>query len=333
MQKNSELYINYSLSAVPGTLARPLSLTLHNESTSDHSIEHSPHSLETLAGLNLVCSLASEDMMDGHHLLALHNLDPHQGLYQNAKARLEAQALHRKNHKILLPPGLFHDFANLLKESIHKHTINIQNLTGLIDLLDLIEAKTRAPLLYNLDLHLPHELSSHLTLLTNLLFYTRALIIQDYNQGCPNFTTEGIRIDSVSDYLPKIDSISNDAAIYSHFRRLEAQMPTLVASRLKDMFQHYSAMGVVLTEMAEGNRNFHNSHKDLHENLNRLQLDWLFGADAGICYRLREELLGVREGYSRTFHLEIPEGYQQQKKHWDFKTLINTQNWTNWKAA
>lgn len=333
MQKNGELFINFSIAAIPGTLARPLSLTLNPHAMDEHTSLHSPHSLETLAGLNLVCTLASEDIMEGHHLLALHNLDPHQGLYQNSKARLESQSISRKNHKLMLPPSLYQEIAHLIKESVHDNKVNIQNLTAMIDLLDQIEAKTRTPLLYNLDLQLPTELSSSLTLLTNLLFYTRSLIIQDYNQACPNFTLEGIRVDSVSDYLPKIDSISNDAAIYSHFRRLEAQMPTLVAARLKDMFQHYSSMGVILTEMAEGYRNFQNFHKDLHETLNRLQLDWLFGSDAGICYRLREELLGAREGYSRTFHLDIPEGYQQQKKLWDVKTLISTQNWTNWKAA
>ena len=43
----------------------------------------------------------------------------------------------------------------------------------------------------------------------------------------------------------------------------------------------------------------------LENDLYRFQIDWLLGSPAGLLYRIREELIGVRDGYENTFWPEL----------------------------
>jgi len=36
-----------------------------------------------------------------------------------------------------------------------------------------------------------------------------------------------------------------------------------------------------------------------------VQMDWLLGTDAGLLFRLREELYGLSEGYDKVFYPEL----------------------------
>ncbi|MEI7973227.1 MAG: hypothetical protein WCH11_02545 [Bdellovibrio sp.] len=43
-----------------------------------------------------------------------------------------------------------------------------------------------------------------------------------------------------------------------------------------------------------------------------VQMDWLFGTEAGLLYRIREELYGLRDGYHQIFYRELEESQSQE---------------------
>lgn len=47
------------------------------------------------------------------------------------------------------------------------------------------------------------------------------------------------------------------------------------------------------------------SAEQLEQSLYSFQIDWLLGTPAGLLYRIREELNGLREGYEQTFWPEL----------------------------
>jgi hypothetical protein len=179
--------------------------------------------------------------------------------------------------------------AEIITGATKEEGLQLKMLLPLLPLFEKLETQIRSPILFNFELDLPVEILGSFHILSNLLFYLRALVVTDYNQQIEDPAFESIRMDSVHDYLPKLDSISHDAVIYYHFLRMETQMPTLVAQHLKGAFQTHASMGATLIESLKRFRPSHIFGQDLSE-MNRIQMDWLFGTPAGICYRCAKRL-------------------------------------------
>ena len=78
-------------------------------------------------------------------------------------------------------------------------------------------------------------------------------------------------------------------------------------------FKSYSHNGFCLIESLP--KSFIQSlhQEELEESLYIAQMDWLLGTDAGLLFRIREELFGLREGYQKIFWPDAegrPEQYQ-----------------------
>ncbi len=71
--------------------------------------------------------------------------------------------------------------------------------------------------------------------------------------------------------------------------------------QLSKCFHSYSHNAVCLIENLP--KSFLNSlnTEELEDTLYLVQMDWLLGADAGLLFRVREELYGLIDGYERIF--------------------------------
>lgn len=335
MGQGKKLQLHFDIQAIPDQLARPSLIKICNRNSKEPFPAGLKYHADLLTGLNLywVCLPEKSNLHPDHHV-ALKSLDPHWGLHEGAKSRL--QSWHKKRGASpSIPHSLLNKIAEVFTGSISDSQIQLSALTQLIPLLDQLEQSyvVKRPLLYNFELELPNEIINTAHLLANLLFNVRALVLTDYNQESSDPAFESLRVDSVLDYLPKLDSVAADAALYSQFKRLEAQMPTLVGQRLKDCFYTFTSMGVTLVESIDRIKPVQSLGKDIGENLNRMQLDWLFGTHSGILYRLREELIGLRDGYAQTFHLDVPQGSNQCNTHWSFDCTADETLWLTDKVA
>jgi hypothetical protein len=112
-------------------------------------------------------------------------------------------------------------------------------------------------------------------------------------------------VDSITDYLAKAEYISNDALLYLQSRKLKDRMKTEVWAQLEKNFQTFSHNGLCLVENLP--KSFLNNLRmeELEETLYIVQMDWLLGTDAGLLFRLREELYGLCEGYEKIFYPEL----------------------------
>jgi len=314
--------IHFDIRGEKDILSRPRYLTIrHTGQVTNEIPQGLKYNADLLTGLNLhwLC-LPKKSILNHNIYSALIALDPHYTLNLRAKTRLSSWLKRTQVTSINL--GLLNQIAEIISRATNEEGLNVTNLLELIPIFEQIESHVKRPLLYNFTLELPNDVLSSFHILANLLFYARCLVITDYNQQIQDPTFESIRMDSVHDYLPKLESIAHDAAIYSHFIRLEAQMPTLVAQRLKEVFHNYSSMASTLIDSIDRIKPSQSFGKDLSEIMVQLQIDWLFGTTAGICYRLREELVALRDGYHTVFHLDIPGDFHQENTSWSFDCLL-----------
>jgi hypothetical protein len=315
-----DLVLHFDILGESDVLSRPTELVIRQNNkvtTENNFIRGLKYQADLLTGLNLywLC-LPKKSPSITRVSSALNVLDPHYALHVKAQDRL-SHWLKCKNPKVV-STHILSQMAEIITDATSEEGLSLMKLLPLLPLFEKVEIQINRPVLFNLELDLPNEILRSFNILANLLFYVRALVLADYNQQIEDPTFEAIRMDSVNDYLPKLESVAHDAAIYSHFLRLEAQMPTLVAQRLKDVFQTYSSMGATLIDSIERIKPSQRFGKDLLEHMNRVQIDWLFGTPAGICYRLREELLAIRDGYHKVFHFDVATDFRQQNASWSF---------------
>jgi hypothetical protein len=324
MNFQKDFKIQFDLVGSQNVLTQPnqvLVRTYHSSRENESSVGLK-YQADILAGLNLhwLCLPKKLDFKSSPFFEALAILDPHQSLYFSGQERI--QSLFRKRHNGLIGQNFVSKIKEILCDGISETRVDFLKLMPLIPLFEDLERHNQRPLLYNLEMELPKEILEPLHTLANLLFYVRALIVSDCNHQIHDPTFESIRMDSLLDYLPKFESIASDSLIYSHFKRLEAQMPTLVSQRLKDIFHTHTSMGVTLIHSLERIRPAQSLGSDLLESLKRLQVDWLFSTGSGVCYRVREELLGIRDGYQNIFFPDLPQDFKQHNTHWSFDCLV-----------
>jgi hypothetical protein len=325
--------IHFDIVGEKDVLTRPSYLAIRNTGRVTNEVLSSlKYHADLLTGLNLhqLC-LPKNSVLNNHISVALSALDPHYTL--NIKAANRISNWLKRSSIVSLNSNLLTQMVEIIKDATSEKGLSVTKLLALIPFFEKMETELKRPLLYNFELDLPNEILSSFHILSNLLFYVRCLVITDYNQQIQDPTFESIRMDSVHDYLPKLESIARDAAIYSHFIRFETQMPTLVAQRLKEVFHNYSSMGVTLIDSVDRVKPSQSFGKDLSESMTQLQFDWLFGTSAGICYRLREELTALRDGYHKIFHLDIPTDFHQENASWSFDCLLPTFETSEYPAA
>ncbi len=228
-------------------------------------------------------------------------LEPHHELYQRSQVRVNALRAHLKQPPSHLVEYFERNFTDTLESSLHQWGINLEYLCHVVETIDYLETKIEQPILYNFNLQLSRPTLEKLHYLHSLLFNLRSLIALDYNNHCNDAAHEACKVDSITDYINKAEYVANDALLYFSFLKQSEQIKRPALQALEKAFKSYSHNGFCLIQSLPPS--FLNSlrREELDESLYIVQMDWLLGTDAGLLFRIREELYGVLEGYHKVF--------------------------------
>lgn len=240
-------------------------------------------------------------------------LEPHHTLFERSQPRVQALRHHMKESPKALTEYFERNFTDTLDASIHPWGVDLSHLCHMIEAIDYLETKMAQPLLYNFNLNLSKPIVEKLHYVHSMLFNLRSLVALDYNAHSQDPTHEACKVDSITDYIPKAEYVTNDALIYWNFKKQKDRMKPEVYETLEKSFKSYSHNSYCLIESLP--KSFLNTLRteELEESLYIVQMDWLLGTDAGLLFRIREELYGLLEGYEKVFWPDA-EGRPLQKQ-------------------
>ncbi len=228
-------------------------------------------------------------------------LEPHRELFERSQPRVSALRAHMKSSAPALVEYFERNFTDTLDSALHPWGVDLNHLCHLVEAIDYMETKMSQPLLYNFNLKFSRPVVEKLHYLHSMLFNLRALVALDYNAHSQDAAHEACKVDSITDYLSKAEYVANDALLYHTFMKQKDRMKPEAFEALEKAFKSYSHNGYCLIEALP--KSFLNSLRteELEESLYIVQMDWLLGTDAGLLFRVREELYGLLEGYEKIF--------------------------------
>lgn len=232
-------------------------------------------------------------------------LEPHFEIHTRTQPRLMAFKKHIQTESSKHVQKFESSFTEAINQSMQPWGVDLGELTSLIQAIDYLETNIEQPLLFNFKLKLEKTVTQKLHYLYSMLFHLRALIAMDYNAHIQDSAFEAIKIDSISDYLPKAEYVSNDSMMYWNFKRLKSEMPEATFNKIQFNFHQYSHNATCLIESIPNSYLQTIPAQDLEDTLYLIQMDWLFGTDSGLLFRVREELFGLLDGYENIFWPEL----------------------------
>lgn len=306
----------FDLKLEKGPHLKPYSFELQKENVHNHKhqkpLKYFTDVLAFLSFYNLNKSLGKG------HLFELENsvdvwrqLEPSYEMYGRSRKRVIA--LSEQSNSI--NDELLNDFEkkieHCLNQVLKKESINLKDLFLINDLIDYLESSLRKPLLFNFSVHFSPEFQQKLLFLYSFLWNIRSLVAFDFNSYVEDSSHEGLKMDSITDYLPKAEYIVNDALMYHHFKKIfvpfisgsssDIKIEKLLFEPLNRGFHQYSHNACHLIDHLPEKFTSSLKPKELEEALYLVQMDWLLGSEAGLLFKIREEIFGIQEGYEKIF--------------------------------
>lgn len=311
--KRDQVWLGFDIKTEGGAVLRPKQIHFWNDSQFKKSQPEEPfyYHADALVGLSLVHlnpqlrhPFVSPQMNYSFCSEAWNALEPHQELYNKSQMAVKSVRNNIKPENQGVLEHFERHFSDALESCLHPWGVDLQHLTHLIDSIDYLETRTNKPLAYNFSIQFSKKTVQQLHYVYSLLFNLRSVIAMDYNAQIQDASHEACKVDSITDYLRKADYVSNDAMLYWAFKKQKANMPKETAEYMQQHFEKLTHNAVCLIEGLPSSffKGWHN--EELEEALYMVQMDWLLGTEAGLLYRLREELYGLREGYESIFWLE-----------------------------
>lgn len=236
--------------------------------------------------------------------------DPYTELFNKSAPRVNslrtknlAQKIHLENFEKQL--------SDIWSQAFSENSVSIEKLEAALDCLNHFETQISAPLIYNFSVSFSPKFNEKLLCFYSFLFHLRSVIAVDHNAHVEDSSIESVRCDSISDYLPKADFTANDALVYWNFKKLsipfvnhkdnDPRVEKLFVMPMINNFKQYNHNACQLIESLPPS--FLNSLRatDHEETLHHVQMDWLLGSEAGLLFKLREELYAVTDGYEKIF--------------------------------
>jgi hypothetical protein len=337
-----QVWLGFHIKTQAGPLPRPQQIRIWNENDFKSQQPQAPfhYFSDALMGLGLVHlnphlknPLSTPQMNFPFCHEAWRALEPHHELYEKSQPRVRAL-----QEKIASPPSVQplmdyfeRHFSETLEEANRPWGIELTHLAHLLEAVDYLETKMDQPLLYNFQIKFSKETVEKLQYLHTLLFNLRSLIALDHNAHTQDVTHQGCKVDSITDYLSKAEYVSNDALLFWNFCKQKQKMPSETFRHLEKQFRTYSHNGVCLIENLPQSFLSSLSTAELEEALYIVQMDWLLAADAGLLFRVREEIYGLIDGYENIFWPDLKlRGTQKTQTlnvncHLDLETLYPSQ--------
>lgn len=283
---------------------------------------HDPHApfhyhADVLTGLSLILlnpylkTPLHKDSLDFHDCLSIwKNLEPHHQVYSRIHDRVHSikkslAPLSKENQHCIQNFEKNLDVA--LGNAQKPWGIHLDELQDLVDAIFHLESKMDHPLIYNFQFTLSKNTVQKLHYLYSLLFHLRALVGLDYNSQTKDSTFEAVKVDPILDYIPKSDYICQDAQLYwkflQHSKKFQddAAISEALVKPLTLDFKNHSHNAYYLIENLPPKFIQGLAPSQMGEALHLVQMDWLLGSDAGLLYRIREELYGTLGGYEKLF--------------------------------
>jgi hypothetical protein len=327
MKKTSsqdQVWLGFDIKVDSGSVLRPQKIEFWKEDDFKHSQPEAPfhYFSDALVGLSLVHlnqNLKNPFSGPKMNFSFCHEawlaLEPHRELFERSQPRVLALRSHLKSSAPALVEYFERNFTDTLDSALHSWGVDLHHLCHLVEAIDYLETKMSQPLLYNFNLKFSRPVVEKLHYLHSMLFSLRSLVAMDYNAHSNDPTHEACKVDSITDYLSKAEYVANDALLYHSFKKQKERMKADVYEQLEKSFKTYSHNGYCLIESVP--KSFLSSMKseELEESLYIVQMDWLLGTDAGLLFRIREELYGLIEGYDKVFWPEADGRTQQKQSH------------------
>lgn len=245
---------------------------------------------------------------------AYHSFDPYSTLFTKSSPRVKSLRKELKNSTPKFEAFERH-MTSIWDKAFAQPTVNFQDLTAALDCLSEFEHSLDVPFLYNFSIQFSDKFNEKLICFYSFLFHLRALVAVDHNAHVDDSSFESIKCDSIFDYLPKSDYTVNDSLLYWQFKKLstpfvghkdkDPRIEKLFVDPMLKSFNQYNHNACCLIDQLP--KSFLNSlsPNELEEALHHVQMDWLLGSEAGLLFKIREELYGVSEGYDKIFWHEV----------------------------
>lgn len=307
--KSPSLWFGYDVISEMGPFPRPQRIEFWKDKDFEALAPESPfhYKADALLGLALYHlhpkwkSAHLPEKASRHTQDLWQTMEPHYELYLRAQHRVQALRAQMKNAKTIDGSSFARSLTEVVAHAGKSWGWDFSELAQLTESIDHLEAEAGRPLLYDFTLQFEPETRQKLHWLHSALFHLRTLIAMDHNAYVQDATHEAIRVDSITDYLARSEYVANDALLYWTFKKIRSALPDQPAATLENAFLSYSHNGAYLIESLP--KSFLNglNNQDLEESLYLVQMDWLFGTDAGLLFRVREEIYGLIEGYEKVF--------------------------------
>lgn len=314
--KSKNKSFDYELKMENGPILKPISVEFFKFDDREHK-QHKPfkyHSdvLVALSFMNLHktmktdCIYALDTSMDFWRAM-----EPHYELYGRSRKRVLALTERCETVPSSLTDKVEKKWNAILEDVFKKDKVNVRDLQQLIPLVDYLEDHMQKAMIYNFSLSFTPEFQQRLLLLYSFLTNIRALVALDHNSFVEDASHEAIKMDSITDYLPKPEYVVNDALMYFHFKKLfapfvsgrssDVKIEKLLYNPLANHFQKFSHNACQLVENLPHEFLNKLNPLELEQALYLIQMDWLLGSEAGVMFKIREELFGLQDGYERVF--------------------------------
>lgn len=330
------LKLGYDIVMEKGPVPRPVALRLWKDKASSKEklapqkpFKYMADALLGLASLRLnpqlSCPVVHPDSSSDFCEVAWSRLDPHWALWHRSQDRV--QALHHEVTKV--PASTCRDFEKYFSENLEAACkadgLDFKALGELIEVINHLEGRKNAPLLYNFGLKFTPAFVQKLHALYSVLFHLRSVVAVDWNAHVDDPSHEAVKVDSITDYIPKADYVVNDALLYWHFQKLshpfvagrtsDVKVEKLLVEPLKKAFLQSSHNACHLIDRLPSRFLQAMGPADLEEGLYLVQMDWLLGSEAGLLFRIREELYGLQNGYEKIFWHDLQDNSQKRAFH------------------
>lgn len=283
----------------------------HEHNTNLRPLKYQADALVSIAAMKLMENKSTYSN-DWHNKIQnlWQNIDPHFGMYYKVHHHVTTlnptRALNIPHHLEELDQSIHH----VIDDCIESDCIDLKKLMNLIDVTYIHETKTGQPLLYDFKTQVSSDTRDKLLTLYSLLFNLRALVAMDYNANIKDASVEAVKVDAITDYIPKAEYVANDAALYFKFLKLTQELKAesqfsswnkRFINPMKTHFKNYSHNGASLVEGLPPSFIDKLPDHQIEDFLYLVQMDWLLGSDAGLLYKIREEIFGLLDGYETIF--------------------------------
>ena len=228
-------------------------------------------------------------------------IDPHHELYKRSQERVLSLQAEKAQTDPKFIEQFEKNFCETLEAAQKPWGMDLSLLWPVLEDISQLEAKIKGPLLFNFSVKFSKNFTDKLHMLYSFLFQLRSLVAVDHNAHVDDSSHEAVKVDAITDYLPKSEYVVNDALLYWTFK----QSKPVDAHPLHKAFKKYSHNACHLIESLPHSFLTSMNSAELEEALYLVQMDWLLGSEAGLLFKIREELFGIQNGYENIFWMEV----------------------------